>query len=389
VLVLLYTSIPTLYTFTTSRIKPCSSDQSCVPFPNCRYWCDMAQSGQFVRNITLRSELKRSTCQFEGAMPYVCCENNENTKVKHCSIDDKQENIEVETKSTRKPECGRIQDVQDLRCVGCNSTSPGAWPWMARLLYKENIEQSSKVTLCGGVLVSSRHVITAAHCVKRNQQPHMVVLGESDITTEFDCLDVEAGCGTVGSQCFRSGMCAPKHIEIPVRSVMKHPQYKQCDGCVPRYDVAVILLDDLVSFSNYIQPLCLPSSDGDSPEGAPLIMTGWGNVKGGFSEFTPASILQELVVNEVPLSKCGDIWNTKLLPNQLCVSSGTAGQAPCQGDSGGPVVRLLDRKKEVWELAGVVSFGPSVCGNVDHPVGLSRISGDMLDWVRGVVEGVN
>ena len=34
---------------------------------------------------------------------------------------------------------------------------------------------------------------------------------------------------------------------------------------------------------------------------------------------------------------------------------------------------------------GVVSFGPGLCGNADNPVGLTRISGDMLEWDRGVV----
>ena len=33
----------------------------------------------------------------------------------------------------------------------------------------------------------------------------------------------------------------------------------------------------------------------------------------------------------------------------------------------------------------MVSFGPGLCGKAEHPVGLTRISGDMLGWVRGVV----
>ena len=116
-----------------------------------------------------------------------------------------------------------------------------------------------------------------------------------------------------------------------------------------------------------------------------LVMTGWGNIQGGFSGHVPAMVLQQLVLQEVPLQKCGEMWNAQLLPNQICASSGTPGQAPCQGDSGGPLVRLVNRRKEIWELVGVVSFGPGLCGNADHPVGLTRISGDMLEWVRGVV----
>ena len=124
----------------------------------------------------MRTDLQSSTCNFLGSLPYVCCPQSAVTQEKLCSLGSEIKHPQPRNDATLQ--CGQVQSAQGLRCVGCNSTSPGDWPWMARVLYKENIGQGSLVTSCGGVLVSSRHVITAGHCVVAGQEPDRVALGD-------------------------------------------------------------------------------------------------------------------------------------------------------------------------------------------------------------------
>ena len=273
--------------------------------------------------------------------------------------------------------------------AGGNKTSPGDWPWMARLIYNNPRETTEKNTFCGGTLISRRHVVTAGHCITEDVAPVSVVLGDSDVTTDYDCFDVEHGCTTSGKACADAEECAPKYIEVAIKDIIMHDKYKfeTCRQCIPFFDVALLILEENFVFTDFIQPVCLPSINIERK--GPLTVTGWGNIAPGYRNLKSATILQEINVKEVSLFECKKTWKTKLeenlIPAHMCASTGVVGSTSCRGDSGGPLVRNIDFNKQIWELAGVTSFGISTCGNQDYPLGFTRVEGEVNIWLRKLV----
>jgi len=62
--------------------------------------------------------------------------------------------------------------VQNTRVVGGTAVRQGAWPWVVALGYTN--PQGGYSYLCGGALISSQHVVTAAHCVNGNLKTVLV-----------------------------------------------------------------------------------------------------------------------------------------------------------------------------------------------------------------------
>ena len=198
--------------------------------------------------------------------------------------------------------CG-LRKVAVPNIAGGEGTRPGDWPWMARLLYPGGYPER-----CGGTLVSSRHVVTAAHCVAK-VKPDMVRLGDTILSTDYDCLypdnckqEIREEEDFFGlKECYEENECAPKHVDIRVRRLVSHESFSWCpdDGsCFPKFDVALVTLETPVVFSPYIQPLCLPAI-GASVEYNYLVVTGWGNTNTNRSigsPFKEADVLQKLDV---------------------------------------------------------------------------------------------
>ncbi|KAL1132595.1 hypothetical protein AAG570_010547 [Ranatra chinensis] len=217
------------------------------------------------------------------------------------------------------------------RIVGGKGATFGEWPWQVLVREATWLGLFSK-NKCGGVLITSRYVITAAHCQPGFLASLVAVFGEYDISG-----DVES----------------KRSVTKPVRRVIVHRYY---DAGTFENDIALLELESPVQFDEHIVPICMPKDDDDFT-GKMATVTGWGRLKYGGGV---PSVLQEVQVPVIENNVCQEMFHTAghsktILNSFICAGYAHGQRDSCEGDSGGPL--MMEREDGHWVLAGTVSHG--------------------------------
>ncbi|XP_053114347.1 acrosin-like [Hemicordylus capensis] len=257
--------------------------------------------------------------------------------------------------------CGRrplaMAHGTSIRIVGGNNALPGTWPWMVSIQIptRDGYRHS-----CGGSLISSRWVVTAAHCFinKRFLEHWKLVIGATQLS--------------------RPG---PDTEERSIKNLVEHEQYQRRNNF---NDIALLELDQPINCSDYVQPACLPDESIDVPTLDHCYVSGWGvtDVK---KPTQTADIMQEARVNQIPLEMCNSSgwYNSRIHYNNICAGYEQGGIDSCQGDSGGPLMCRETRSERFWVI-GVTSWGTG-CANVRKP-GVYTGTQHFLDWIKSKVK---
>lgn len=246
----------------------------------------------------------------------------------------------------------------------------GQWPWHAALYYSGGLQL---IYTCGGTLVSSRHVVTAAHCVT------MISTNE---TINVDKLVIYLGKHNLNS--FGTNVQS-----IDAESIHLHPEY---DPGTFYNDIAVVTLSRSAQYTKNVRPVCLWSSDTSLSSVVNKVGTvvGWGfDDKKHVSEY-----LMQAAMPVVPLETCifsnRDFFSRLLFDKNYCAGFRN-GTSVCNGDSGGGMVfpRTGTRGVDtVWELRGIVSIGVAqqtemIC-DPDHFIIFTDVA-KHLRWVKNIM----
>ncbi|XP_073950483.1 phenoloxidase-activating factor 1-like isoform X2 [Choristoneura fumiferana] len=220
--------------------------------------------------------------------------------------------------------------------------------------------------MCGGALVTDRHVVTAAHCLANldvGYELAFIRMGELNTETDPDC---------------QLATCAPKVQDRKPKVIKKHPEFNK-----PAFhnDIAIIELDKPVELHEYVAPICLPNTEeqlAEMPLGELLTVAGWGKMNMTTEE--RAHILQYVQIPIVEPGACNMFGKTfTVAKSQICAGAQQNKDA-CGGDSGGPVMKVFDSVEGPKNyLMGVVSFGPTICG-IKKP-GVYAATSFYLKWI--------
>ncbi|XP_078486323.1 uncharacterized protein LOC100179458 [Ciona intestinalis] len=243
------------------------------------------------------------------------------------------------------------------------TANEGSWPW-ATQVYK-GIPRTFQ---CGGTLICSGWVLTAAHCFLSEQ-------GYSLDLQHMNIYLVKIGKFRRSDEPNRQTVS-----QVPER-VVTHPSYDVSQNI---HDIALIKLRTPVEMSNTIRPACLPRSSpylpsmGTSiwgpPFGSLCYVVGWGSThnRGPTNEYLKQARLQ-MKLNNV----CQRLYMFYQPNINMCV--GGDGDDTCRGDSGGP---LMCKHGDRWYVDGITSYGRR-CGVVGEPGVYTRVT-SFSSWVRTI-----
>merc|ERR1712038_1347418 len=225
------------------------------------------------------------------------------------------------------------------RIVGGVETEANEYPWQVAL-----VSAGGSHPWCGGTLISSQHVLTAAHCTAGSTPNSIAVLvGEHRIDDN-------------------------SFTRLSLSAITDHPGYNS--GTLDN-DFSILTLSSPVTFSNAVKPACLPSSTSDYA-GQVAVVSGWGTLSSGGNQPTG---LNDVSVTVQSNQDCNSAYGGDITSNMICAAD--AGKDSCQGDSGGPMTVLEGGR---YSLVGVVSWGYG-CANPSYPGVYARVTAQM-DWIK-------
>lgn len=242
-----------------------------------------------------------------------------------------------------------------LRIVGGASTDWRDWPWQVLLA------SPSGQGFCGGSIIASQWVLTAAHCVQDKRSSDMLIRhGETRVL---------------------SGGTAHRIANVHV-----HPRYNRS---TVENDIALVKLERPIPNLGPEAIVQLQSETVErvfAPVGACAVVTGWGHTT---HQGTVANTLQQVDVPIISPELCRSLYHGRtneqgralppIHPTNVCAGYLQGIRDSCNGDSGGPLVVPDPIHPSGWTQTGITSWGDR-CASANSPGVYTRVA-PYIAWI--------
>jgi secreted trypsin-like serine protease len=178
--------------------------------------------------------------------------------------------------------------------------------------------------ICGGAIINTTHVVTAAHCADFEIRDLLLVAGA------YNIKELE-----------------PSQQRKTPKSIYMHPEYQT--GDLIRHDLALIEVSTPFVFNTWVQPLPLPAERHNAS--GYCYIAGWGQTQ----DHPASDVLLKAIVPILDREECRRVYPDHLdKDNQICAGYPEGGVDVCTGDTGGP---LMCSDLGHLYLAGIASWG--------------------------------
>lgn len=232
------------------------------------------------------------------------------------------------------------------RIIGGNEAPRNQFPYQAGLIM--SIPGSVNTGLCGGSLISTTRVLTAAHCV--------------DIASSVLVV--------LGAHMLRENEPNQVRVNVPESGLEYHPEY---DTRTLLNDIAVIKFPSAVTLNTFIRPIALAQGTNNFA-GVDAVLSGWGRF--GSTQAT-STFLRFVNLQVITNLACRVRFPTIIQDSTIC-ANGEGNVGGCNGDSGGP---LSVQSNGQSLLVGVTSFVSGVGCERGFPTGFARVS-SFIPWIQ-------